>query len=528
MGVVDGGAEPGDESVADEIRRAVASGDDAETLRLLSTRTLEAWFNLPGPEFFAVLHGLPEEAHESNFFVAILIQMTQAPSNALEASSGEIEQSSEPASLKFADLVSSPEAREYSQQFAWSETIVESLMCRARGHIRRASDLSKNYKRVGGFASLFDASGGLESFIAVQAGITQMLAGEFPSAIARLTSAKILPTSSGLSFLHRDAYVKTALIHALFGDQYVANALLQRAEGVERTASWAESGIDVCVTLTQLALKRGVPTRRDLSVLDTIPMYDLGEMWPFYVLTLHRLYSAAGLDDEVLTRLLLLEQAEFPRRNGDGLPGSVFAMCIAASAALTGQIALAESRMQEADQTMPVTQVTVALVALRDGRPADALRILDELRPHTQSLRQTEIWRGSLEVAALLALGDDEQAASVVRNMQEQMGAFGEDEILVREPKLRTFFAKQLHQLASEQAADSEADRPILTSRESEVLALLAENVKRDDIAMLLFVSVNTVKSHQRTLFKKLGVTNRAAAVSEAGRLGLIKPFRTA
>lgn len=55
-----------------------------------------------------------------------------------------------------------------------------------------------------------------------------------------------------------------------------------------------------------------------------------------------------------------------------------------------------------------------------------------------------------------------------------------------------------------------------LTARESEVLALLAAGRRNADIAAALFISVDTVKSHLRAIFRKLGVTNRAQAVAAA------------
>jgi two-component system, NarL family, response regulator LiaR len=55
-----------------------------------------------------------------------------------------------------------------------------------------------------------------------------------------------------------------------------------------------------------------------------------------------------------------------------------------------------------------------------------------------------------------------------------------------------------------------------LTARESEVLALLAAGHRNADIAAALYVSVDTVKTHLRSIFRKLGVTNRAQAVASA------------
>jgi two-component system nitrate/nitrite response regulator NarL len=66
-------------------------------------------------------------------------------------------------------------------------------------------------------------------------------------------------------------------------------------------------------------------------------------------------------------------------------------------------------------------------------------------------------------------------------------------------------------------------DRPILTSREREVLTLMAEGLSGPQIAERLIVAVPTVKTHQARLYEKLGVSERAAAVAEAMRRGLLE-----
>jgi len=66
-------------------------------------------------------------------------------------------------------------------------------------------------------------------------------------------------------------------------------------------------------------------------------------------------------------------------------------------------------------------------------------------------------------------------------------------------------------------------DRPILTAREREVLTLLAEGLTGPQIAERLIVALPTVKTHQARLYEKLGVSERAAAVAEAMRRGLLE-----
>jgi ATP/maltotriose-dependent transcriptional regulator MalT len=61
-----------------------------------------------------------------------------------------------------------------------------------------------------------------------------------------------------------------------------------------------------------------------------------------------------------------------------------------------------------------------------------------------------------------------------------------------------------------------------LTPKELEVLRLLATRLSRREIGARLYVSLNTVKTHQRAVYRKLRVEDRSAAVSRARGLGLL------
>jgi LuxR family maltose regulon positive regulatory protein len=60
------------------------------------------------------------------------------------------------------------------------------------------------------------------------------------------------------------------------------------------------------------------------------------------------------------------------------------------------------------------------------------------------------------------------------------------------------------------------------SEREIAVLRLLAGTLSQREIAGLLFISFNTVKTHTRSIFQKLGVGTRADAVERARELQLI------
>jgi DNA-binding CsgD family transcriptional regulator len=56
----------------------------------------------------------------------------------------------------------------------------------------------------------------------------------------------------------------------------------------------------------------------------------------------------------------------------------------------------------------------------------------------------------------------------------------------------------------------------ILTARECDILALIGEGFCNKSVARMLKISPETVKSHVKHIFLKLGVSTRAAAVSRA------------
>jgi ATP/maltotriose-dependent transcriptional regulator MalT len=56
------------------------------------------------------------------------------------------------------------------------------------------------------------------------------------------------------------------------------------------------------------------------------------------------------------------------------------------------------------------------------------------------------------------------------------------------------------------------------------VLRGLATGLSRREIGEQLYISLNTVKTHTRELYRKLDVTSRADAVARAWALGLLDP----
>jgi LuxR family maltose regulon positive regulatory protein len=55
-------------------------------------------------------------------------------------------------------------------------------------------------------------------------------------------------------------------------------------------------------------------------------------------------------------------------------------------------------------------------------------------------------------------------------------------------------------------------------------LRYLPTNLRAPEIAAELFVSLNTIRTHMRHVYTKLGVHNRGDAVERARALGLLAP----
>jgi DNA-binding NarL/FixJ family response regulator len=82
--------------------------------------------------------------------------------------------------------------------------------------------------------------------------------------------------------------------------------------------------------------------------------------------------------------------------------------------------------------------------------------------------------------------------------------------------------AVRIVSLGIEVFGSDEGDRPRLSPREEEVIALIAAGATNAEIAERMFLSPHTVKDHTSSIYRKLGVRNRAEAVKQAQRLGLI------
>jgi len=94
--------------------------------------------------------------------------------------------------------------------------------------------------------------------------------------------------------------------------------------------------------------------------------------------------------------------------------------------------------------------------------------------------------------------------------------------VVSRHPEFADTLREALPPAQSPAPSSVVANHGILTDRERAVLPYLATHLKAGEIASGLYLSVNTVKSHQQAIYRKLGVSSRRDAVDRGRELGLI------
>ncbi|MEE4276218.1 MAG: LuxR C-terminal-related transcriptional regulator, partial [Thermoleophilia bacterium] len=133
--------------------------------------------------------------------------------------------------------------------------------------------------------------------------------------------------------------------------------------------------------------------------------------------------------------------------------------------------------------------------------------VLERMVPHPWMT----LLAGVLLGEALLEAGNNRAAQGWSRRAMELLRHYPDPGILgPRADRLRK---------AVEEAAGTEP----LTPAERRILELLPTHMSETQIGAQLFVSVNTVKTHLRAVYRKLGVASRAAAVERARELGLLR-----
>jgi DNA-binding NarL/FixJ family response regulator len=162
------------------------------------------------------------------------------------------------------------------------------------------------------------------------------------------------------------------------------------------------------------------------------------------------------------------------------------------------------------DETTP--DVVVTDLQLPDGTGLDIIRAIRAKAPNvgivvlTMHSGDDQIF-GALQAGASALVGKDAPASDVVQAVRHASTS------------PHSFVSAGLG-AAMARRLDGGTER--LTDRELDVLRLLADGLSAADIGRRLYMAESTAKTHIARIYQKLGASNRAQAIVQAVRAGLI------
>lgn len=167
--------------------------------------------------------------------------------------------------------------------------------------------------------------------------------------------------------------------------------------------------------------------------------------------------------------------------------------------------------------------VLVVDLGLPDGRGSDLIREALSLRPSTLAMVVTVFGDEAHVVEAIEAgassyLLKDASQAHVARALRQMLEGGS---------PISPHVARHLLRRMRRDGEDAEIAPPtptpaLLSTREHEVLVLVSKGYSYAEIGRALAISLNTVGSHVKQVYRKLSVNSRSAAVFEAHQQGLL------
>lgn len=177
-------------------------------------------------------------------------------------------------------------------------------------------------------------------------------------------------------------------------------------------------------------------------------------------------------------------------------------------------IASASSLAEAHAKATPAPDIALVDLGLPDG---SGIRLIERLHPLGCCCVVATVFDDDAHLFPALRAG----AAGYVLKDQTQLQLSAMLRGIVNgEPALSPSIARRL--LRHFQPVEHSVSESALTSRETEVLCLIAKGLTVADAARLLTLSPHTVTGYLKDIYRKLGVNSRAEATLEAVRRGLI------
>ena len=173
------------------------------------------------------------------------------------------------------------------------------------------------------------------------------------------------------------------------------------------------------------------------------------------------------------------------------------------------------TRLEEA-----LVYAVLARAAVHRGDAASARQqLVNAQRPRSELTYALPVIAVQLRIELIrghIALTDTAGARALMREV---------DDLLRRRPGLGTLVgeARALRAKLAKEKGSTVPGASALTAAELRLLPMLATHLSGPEIAAELFLSPHTVKSHEYSLYRKLGTSSRSQTVARARELGLLE-----
>ena len=377
-------------------------------------------------------------------------------------------------------------------------------------------------------AAWLELPGQLRSVTLLQWGLSRMLSGDLEGATAHFQEAYWAGRRCPVPHFARNGAENAALMLALVDSLDEAAEWLDKARSIPPAPEALRSYVEDFVPLVEatIALARlDVPeARRALDAF--VPSPDTRLSWSVEAYLGARLHLLTG---ERYAGLDELDRAR-PPRGGDVVPGSFDELLLRS---VEAELAIAAGRAPRAARVLgqlpahPLTGPARARHALMTGDATGALAISMAGLHEPATFGRLDL--AAIAAVALVHLGRTSEAETQFGLAIELARSRGTRAPFVVLPRadvealcaLVPAGAELLGPtLASTTTSVERVDVVRLSARERLVLAELGRTGSVQQIADALFVSTNTIKSQLRSIYRKLDVSSRDAALAEALRLG--------
>ncbi|MDT0396266.1 LuxR C-terminal-related transcriptional regulator [Streptomyces edwardsiae] len=415
--------------------------------------------------------------------------------------------------------------------------LLEALAARLSGAPERAEDAAREAQELRDEvpAELLERHPELTALLLDHLGSARLWAGRFEEARDALSTVADSAPEAATALPREDSLGRLALIDHLDGwpgrAERKAHAALAETErfGLPRPSG---SGVERLV-LAAVAIDRDelgqAQALLDMSA-DAHPAMRDPVLAAGRALTTARLHLARGEPGSALKAVepQLAAAAVSPWARGQSA-------LVAADAHLAeGRTDTAASLLRDVSDEQPACAVGAARVRLATGRAADAVRLLDRTHPERHAGPAVAVRAALVRAQAADEAGDAVAARRlVVRALAEARRERLRRPFREAGPWIRPHLGSaSLHWLTTGWLAPATGATPHtqppppvveeLSGREHDVLRRLALAMSTEEIAADLYVSVNTVKTHLKSVYRKLSVNRRNEAVRRARELDLL------